>query len=593
MTSETIKLFLIEDDPIFRRGLSVVLEEYSDIEIIEAAETGDRALEILRMLYADDREPDLVVLELGLGGYFSEQMSGWQLCQQIISYYPDLPIFLLAANPKAEELITARASGVRGYCPKGVEISELVTGFRKVKSGETYGWEAIPSSTGASKFFGGKFARRGQYPRKWLEKARKSGLEQINDNLTKVKSQLKKKRALSLDGLFWSGRYRELLAAKWLIKRVLPPPRIVRSRKPEPEISQTDSTENIILPPKNNSLVKSSEASITLALFDKTLTKIQFGVNNLTEVPLEIDILQVDKKRELLYLVLDRIRKITEQLQVSKKTYEKLVEEIDIILRDLWKEPARDFFCKYYTKDIQDNKYDLINQVLEEDPIVREEVLNNIPLVLELFAYLIYQKPLMIDDRIYRLSNSFDYVESTRLAELLIQNLTIQIANGVMTVILNYFSETKDIIQNIYDRQFISSREIAKFRNSLSWRYRKEKYIENPKYIFESKYRLLFFNGKSIKKTFVYARRTEELEQLRGVPWLTTIALESKDAIAPLLRSVVGFLGNGLVYILTQVIGRGIGLIGRGIIQGVGNTIQDSRYSKDNGNTNRGKYEQP
>ncbi|MEG4329441.1 DUF3685 domain-containing protein, partial [Microcoleus sp. herbarium5] len=37
----------------------------------------------------------------------------------------------------------------------------------------------------------------------------------------------------------------------------------------------------------------------------------------------------------------------------------------------------------------------------------------------------------------------------------------------------------------------------------------------------------------------------------------------------------------GVVYVLTQVIGRGIGLIGRGIIQGIGNSLQDSKFGKN------------
>jgi hypothetical protein len=56
--------------------------------------------------------------------------------------------------------------------------------------------------------------------------------------------------------------------------------------------------------------------------------------------------------------------------------------------------------------------------------------------------------------------------------------------------------------------------------------------------------------------------------------------LEIRDAIAPRLRATVSFVGSGLVYILTQVIGRGIGLIARGIIQGIGSSWQDLRTDK-------------
>lgn len=49
-----------------------------------------------------------------------------------------------------------------------------------------------------------------------------------------------------------------------------------------------------------------------------------------------------------------------------------------------------------------------------------------------------------------------------------------------------------------------------------------------------------------------------------------TLALELRDAIAPRLRTVTGFVGSGVVYVLTEIIGRGIGLIGRGVMKGIG-----------------------
>jgi hypothetical protein len=68
---------------------------------------------------------------------------------------------------------------------------------------------------------------------------------------------------------------------------------------------------------------------------------------------------------------------------------------------------------------------------------------------------------------------------------------------------------------------------------------------------------------------------------LTGWRWLVTIILETRDALSPQIRAIFSWLGQGVVYILTQVIGRGIGLIGKGIIQGVGGTWQDVRYGKN------------
>jgi hypothetical protein len=199
-----------------------------------------------------------------------------------------------------------------------------------------------------------------------------------------------------------------------------------------------------------------------------------------------------------------------------------------------------------------------------------------VPFTADLFCYLLYQQPLTIDNVVYRV----EAPESIDRAELILQNLVIEVANGVMQSILNNFYDLESIKYKLYKNKYFTSREIARFRNDISWQYWQEELFENPKNIFESQYNVLFFDG-SIKKVSLYASRTQELEKLTGIGWAFTMALETRDAIAPRLRRVVSLLGNGLVYILTQVIGKGIGLIGKGIVQGVGNTWQDNKYGNN------------
>jgi Protein of unknown function (DUF3685) len=55
-----------------------------------------------------------------------------------------------------------------------------------------------------------------------------------------------------------------------------------------------------------------------------------------------------------------------------------------------------------------------------------------------------------------------------------------------------------------------------------------------------------------------------------------TLALETRDALAPRLQSATTLIGSAVVYLLTEIIGRGIGLIGRGVIKGIGNIWQES-----------------
>ena len=59
-----------------------------------------------------------------------------------------------------------------------------------------------------------------------------------------------------------------------------------------------------------------------------------------------------------------------------------------------------------------------------------------------------------------------------------------------------------------------------------------------------------------------------------------TIVLEVRDAISPRLKSATGFIGTLMVYLLTEIIGRGIGLVGRGVIKGIGNIWQETNRSR-------------
>jgi hypothetical protein len=273
---------------------------------------------------------------------------------------------------------------------------------------------------------------------------------------------------------------------------------------------------------------------------------------------------------------LQQVRRSLEKLCLLDLNAGQLSEQIPLVLGEIWRNSTIDFFGKYYQSLNQLTGQNLEDIISQEGEIIQEEILEKIPYTGELLAYLISNTSLLIDKVNYRPESP----EARQRSEFILQNLILKIADGVMAVILNNFSESEAIKKLLYDRNLLSTREIARFRNELSWRYRREKYWEEPKDIFESKYRLLVFQNGNIKTLSIYGPRQQELEQLRGLRWLVTVAWETRDAIAPRLQAIARAIGNTLVYLLTQIIGRGIGLIGRGIIQGIGSTFQDVRYNR-------------
>jgi DNA-binding NarL/FixJ family response regulator len=581
----SIHILLIDDDPIFRIGLCTALEPFPDLQIVAQADTGTAALEILSTL-TPQNTIDLIVLELAMGRSRPNQLSGLALCQSLKTQYPILPVLLLTTESEPFLLKSAKESGIDGYCAKGADISQIVQAIRQLVSGQSY-WQTLLEQSNTIR------------PPSWHHKLRQSGLQQIENALLLVTQQLQKPNLSNVDWLFWSGRRRELLAARWVVNQLLPtdiivveqgsgrklPPHPVTPSPPPPLSSSSQPPIPKRQIPPADSLVPSSLASRLSpqsTLFDLTLAKLQSGLSNLTGVPLEIDILKVEKRRHLLYILIQKFEDILNELRFSQVTREQLPQKRSLILQDLWELTITEFFGKYYTVSVVNQDFEIVDVLLSNVGMVKTAILDKIPLVIELLSYQLFDTPLIIDN----VSYSAQTPEATERAEILYQNIIIQLANAVIQPLLNEFADIEIIKQDFYDLRLISSREIARLRNNLSWKYRLSQLVEEPQAIFESRYDLFILSDSGIKKTAIYAPRRQELEQLGGMQLAVTLAYETRDAIAPRLRSTVSWIGRGVVYVLTQVLGRSIGLVVRGVIQGIGSALQDTRFGK---NGERGK----
>ena len=67
--------------------------------------------------------------------------------------------------------------------------------------------------------------------------------------------------------------------------------------------------------------------------------------------------------------------------------------------------------------------------------------------------------------------------------------------------------------------------------------------------------------------------RDKDLKQLGWWQKQVTLLVEARDALAPQLQAMLKYLGDLMVIVLTNILGRAIGLVGKGIAQGMGRTI--------------------
>jgi len=613
-SNRPFRLMLVDDNRAFRAGLRIWLEQFSDLEVIAEAGDGATALQALSTHSADAASSiaiDLVILDLGLGSADPEQIQGLDLCRQIHSRYPAIAILLLSSMTEPVMLAAARRSGARGYCPKQTEAAELAAIIRQVARGgsrwvqptaEELAAMVTPPATDSI-----RSPSRAKLPTPFAifrRNLRLSGLQQIEAALSDVTNQLQNLDLSLLDRAVLAGQQRELRASRWLVRRLLATPTVpesssaatpqsdaassgeeqsrYREGRPEQQLEPTDAiqrspegTELTVIPSLENGLANAR--NLQAALLDAIAAKLQSSLQNQTNTPLEIDILREEKKRELLYLILRQLEEILDELRFSQVQPGQLEEKRSLILQDLWQAAVTNFFGKYYTISVGNLEIEVVSALLQDIEVVQNAILNKIPFVSDLLSHLLFQTPLAIEGIPYIPGSP----EAMRRAESILENLIIQVANAVMQPLLNRFANVETIKQNFYEYRLLSIREVERFRNNLSWKYRLEKYLGEPKAIFESQYPLLIFYGRGIQKVTVYAPRAQELERLSGLQFTVTLALETRDAIAPRFRSAISFVGTGLIYVLTEVIGRGIGLVGRGILKGVGTAWQDTKYNRN------------
>ncbi len=621
MTSQPaamLNLMLVEDDPVFRQSLIISLNAYPDLQIALEASSEAAIARLFQWFEEGDlRSLDLILLSLDLGAANGSSF-GISLCQQLNVQYPQIPILLLSTIPDPAVLATALQTTAMGYCQKDTAMGEMVLIIRQIAAGYphwTQGMRSIAQALTQPNGSSSSPAALTLPPLTALEVMRRNmrlaGLQQIDRSISQVTAQLSHANLSLLDQLFLTGRRRELQTARWVVIRLLTseserfadrltalsgslpqtnPSEIAGSppAAPHPLAASAIALSTTPTPYTEISDLHATSAmnlrSIQASLFDNTFAKLQGTLLNLTDRPLEIDILNDDKKRELLAIVLRQLEETLNDLRFSNLELAELPEKCSLVLRNLWQAATSDFFGRYTTLTVgnfppgqlQPPTVNVVEILLLDVDVVQSNILDKIPAVNDFLAHLLFQTPLLIDNATYGVGS----VEAMARLEGLLQNVMIQVANAVMQPLLNRFGDAIAIKQNFYDRRLLSIREIERFRNNLSWKYRVERLWDEPTAIFESRHPLFVLHPQGIIQTSIYAPRNQELADLSGVRLAVTLTLEARDAIAPRLQSAVSFVGSGVVYVLTELIGRGIGLIGRGVIKGIGNALQDTRFSR-------------
>ena len=124
-----MKLLVIDDHPVLRGGLSVLLQQIEkDVVVLQAADAKAGLA-----LVAEHADLDIVILDIVMPG-----MDGFQAIGEFGRLRPELPVVVLSSSESAKDARQALAQGALGYIPKSATQHTLLAAVRLVMNGDLY-----------------------------------------------------------------------------------------------------------------------------------------------------------------------------------------------------------------------------------------------------------------------------------------------------------------------------------------------------------------------------------------------------------------------------------------------------------------------
>jgi DNA-binding NarL/FixJ family response regulator len=123
----TLRVFLLDDHDIVRKGVRALLETGQDVEIVGEASTIGDARRLIPQL-----RPHVVVLDTQL-----PDGSGIELCRELRTLAPDSRVLVLTLQDDEETIVAAMHAGAVGYVLKQVEGTSLLSAVRTIASGHS------------------------------------------------------------------------------------------------------------------------------------------------------------------------------------------------------------------------------------------------------------------------------------------------------------------------------------------------------------------------------------------------------------------------------------------------------------------------
>jgi DNA-binding NarL/FixJ family response regulator len=124
---EPTRVLVVDDQELFRRGLTMVIGAVDGIELVGEADNGKDAVDL-----AIRTDPDVVLLDVRMPA-----RGGIETCAELKAVMPSVRIVMLTASDEESDLYDAIKSGASGYLLKDASIDEVAEAVRLVADGQS------------------------------------------------------------------------------------------------------------------------------------------------------------------------------------------------------------------------------------------------------------------------------------------------------------------------------------------------------------------------------------------------------------------------------------------------------------------------
>jgi two-component system, NarL family, invasion response regulator UvrY len=123
-----IRVIIVDDHPVVRRGLKQIIEGEPDMQVVGQAENAQEALRVIREIPCD-----AVVLDITL-----PDASGLDVLSRLKSERPTLPVLIMSIHEEEQYALRVLKAGASGYLMKESVPEELIKAIRKITGGGKY-----------------------------------------------------------------------------------------------------------------------------------------------------------------------------------------------------------------------------------------------------------------------------------------------------------------------------------------------------------------------------------------------------------------------------------------------------------------------